>query len=420
MARTETYFRDPVHNLITFTPADEEDALFLDLIDTPEFQRLRRIRQLGLAELVFQGAEHSRFTHSIGVLHVARRIMDQLGRTRPLSRRDRLTIACAALLHDIGHAPFSHVAEAIFGALHETWSARIILGPKTRVHDVLRRFSRDLPDEIARCLQYRAPEKFYSQIVSSQLDADRLDYLLRDSLMTGVKYGIFDLERIILGLEVARVHQRNELVVNSKGFFAVEEYLQARYHMYRQVYYHKTVCATGAMLKALFRRARTLLTQGRLQPAPRHHPVLKLLTRQRLDVEEYTSLDDSEMLVLIKEWSRLDDPVLRLLASGLMTRHLFKAVEVADSGERSSMVKKLKTAIAKAHGANAQDLLLIERAGDTPYKIYRPGEGESSIYVRQRDGRIKEVSQLSPSLKALTRKYDVQVLCFPPDVAVPE
>lgn len=421
MLRTETYFRDPVHNLITFSPDRKDDLLFLELIDTPEFQRLRRVKQLGMADLVFQGAEHSRFTHSIGVLHVAQRILDQLKKSQSFSQHDRLVVACTALLHDIGHAPFSHVTESIFGSLHEEWSARIILDPRTRIHRILQKQTRDLPAQIVLCLNYRSPEKFFSQIVSSQLDADRFDYLLRDSLMTGVKYGVFDLERIVLGLEVSRVFNRNQIVVNEKGFYAVEEYLQARYHMYRQVYYHHTVCATGAMLKALMRRARLLLAKSdRKAPpvyAPAHHPITKLLSGQKLDVPEYTMLDDSEMFVFIKEWSRNEDPTMRLLAEGIMHRKLFKTVELPAPEPVARIRRRLRRELADTYGPDGAGLILHERTGDTPYKIYRPGEGETSIYVKRKSGRIVEVSELSPSVKALARKYDLQFLCFPSDLS---
>ncbi|MBI2059615.1 MAG: HD domain-containing protein [Nitrospirae bacterium] len=418
MTHAETYFRDPVHNLVTFSPAEEEDVLFLELIDTPEFQRLRRVKQLGVAELVFQGAEHSRFTHSVGVLHVARRILEQLRKSWSFSRRDRLVVACTALLHDLGHAPFSHVTEAIFGSHHEEWTGRIILDPGTQIHKVLQAYARELPQQVVKCMSYRAVEKFYSQIVSSQLDADRFDYLLRDSLMTGVKYGVFDLERVILGLEVARVSGRNEIVVSEKGFYAVEEYLLSRYHMYRQVYYHKTVSAAGAMLKALFRRAKSLLAKKSAIHAPEGHPFTKLLRGQKMDVSEYTSLDDADMVVFLKEWSRSEDPVLRMLARGLIDRRLFKSIELPGPVSAPKLRKKLRERLRAAYGRDGDGLLLHEQTGDTPYKIYRPGEGESSIYVKKRDGRIAEVSELSPSVKALARKYDIQYLCFPTDIDV--
>src|SRR5256885_7654843 len=200
------------------------------LIDTPEFQRLRRIKQLGLAMFTYQGAEHSRFTHSLGVMHVMTRALTLLGAHYPISAEARVAGRAGALLHDLGHGPLSHVVEKVFHFHHEDWTRRIVLDPSTEVNQILRSFNHTLPETLASLYQHSYSPAFVSQLVSSQLDCDRMDYLLRDSLMTGAKYGMYDLEWVLHALRLDEASDR--IYVESKGLFAVEEYLQARYYMF--------------------------------------------------------------------------------------------------------------------------------------------------------------------------------------------
>src|SRR5215210_1140775 len=178
------------------------------LIDAPEFQRLRRIKQLGLALYTYQGAEHSRFTHSLGVLHLMTRVLDRLGENFKITPEDRAAARAAALLHDVGHGSFSHVMEHVLGFHHEAWTVRAVLAEETEINQVLREFSPALPRRVADIIEGKFQPAFLAQLVSSQLDVDRMDYLLRDSLMTGAKYGIYDLEWIINALAVDRENDR--------------------------------------------------------------------------------------------------------------------------------------------------------------------------------------------------------------------
>ena len=242
----ERNYRDPLHNIISLDESVPEDRLLVDLIDTAEFQRLRRIRQLGLAMFTYQGAEQSRFTHSIGVMHVMTRALNLLGSHYKISAEARVVGRAGALLHDLGHGPLSHVVEKVFRFHHEDWTRRIILDDATEVNRVLRSFDAQLPEKLASLCQHNYSPEFVSQLVSSQLDCDRMDYLLRDSLMTGAKYGMYDLEWVLHALRIDEPGDR--IYVDSKGLYAVEEYLQARYYMFRQVYFHRTLRSAEAVL----------------------------------------------------------------------------------------------------------------------------------------------------------------------------
>jgi HD superfamily phosphohydrolase len=234
--RKRTYL-DPIHHDIVLDRHDPAEQMIIDLIDTPEFQRLRRVHQLGVSFFTFQGAEGSRFTHSVGVMHVATKLLGMLAERAPSVLDHRKVIMASALLHDIGHGPYSHVTEKILGYDHEDWSCKIISG-KTAVNEVLRKHDPRLPEQITSVLKKTYAPKYISDMVSSQLDCDRMDYLLRDSYQTGTAYGLFALQRILSSLEVDAKNDRI-IVVGEKGQTAVEDYLFSRYSMYSQVYYHR-------------------------------------------------------------------------------------------------------------------------------------------------------------------------------------
>jgi len=179
-----------------------DDRLLVELVDSAEFQRLRRIKQLGLAMFTYQGAEHSRFTHSLGVMHLMTRALDQLGLEHLIGPEERLVGRTSALLHDLGHGPFSHLIEKVFGLKHEEWTRRIVLDDSTEVNRILSAYDASLPGKLASVYNHEYSRVFVVQMVSSQLDCDRMDYLLRDSMMTGVKYGIFDLEWVLHALKI--------------------------------------------------------------------------------------------------------------------------------------------------------------------------------------------------------------------------
>ena len=417
MAGKEIFLRDTIHGVITLDMESAADRLIWELVNTPEFQRLRRIRQLGLTNLVYQGAEHTRFAHSIGVMHLTGVILDQLAKRVEITEEQRLRTRTAALLHDIGHGPFSHVSEMVLGVSHEDWTRKIIADPSTMVNRVLRNVDGNLPGRICDMLALRSEPRFLSRVISGQLDADRLDYLLRDSTMTGVKYGVFDLERLILGLEVGEVDGQDTVLVGVKGFHPTEAYLLARYHMYRQVYFHKTVWCAEAMLMALIRRARELARNGELKYSPVDHPFIRVLQGKEMELADYLSLDDSELRVIMKIWMREPDAILSTLCRRLVERDLYKVRIFYDSAERSEL-RALRDAawkhMSEKYGADAGFMFLFEDATDIFYQQYDPSRlGSSGILIRQRDGSIVEIDDASPSIRALKNTYPMHMWCFP-------
>ncbi|MDX2175332.1 MAG: HD domain-containing protein [Candidatus Sumerlaeia bacterium] len=415
-APREKHYRDPIHNIITLDLSTEEDRVLSALIDTCEFQRLRRIRQLGMAHMAFQGAEHSRFTHSIGVMHLARRLLERLRRHHFVEPRKALAVQCAALLHDLGHGPFSHVIEKFFTRHHEEWTRLAILDPDTEVHRVLASYDREFPADVAAALTNELKPRWLCSLISSQLDADRFDYLLRDSHMTGARYGVFDLERLMLML---RVHEDQErVVVAAKGLLPLEKYLQSRYQMYRQVYFHKTVTSAEAMLMAALRRASDLAREGRLEELPGRSPFRRVLAGQSdLAVADYLALDDSVVLGALNDWSRGADPVLRDLSNRLLNRRLFKAVEIADPENDMFMAGRMEHAreIISRTGLDPRFYLLLSKSADTPYKPYAGRGAKSAIWIEdERDPSVlREVQDVSPTIAAFTQRYDIHRAFFP-------
>jgi len=230
------------------------------LIDTPEFQRLRRIKQLGLGLYTYQGAEHSRFTHSLGALHLMTRVLDQL--SDRIAPADRAAARAAALLHDIGHGPFSHAMEKVLGVHHEQITMLAVTSAETALNATLKSFSDEMPQRVASIIDGTFKPAALAQLVSSQLDVDRMDYLLRDSLMTGAKYGLYDLEWIINSLHIDE--QADRIYVAARGVHAVEEYLQARYYMFRQVYFHRTLRSAEATYAGIDEQGRRSLVCRRV------------------------------------------------------------------------------------------------------------------------------------------------------------
>ncbi len=256
----EKVFRDPVHNYIHV-----QHQVILDLINSKEVQRLRRIKQLGTSSFTFHGAEHSRFTHSLGVYEISRRICDIFSRNFSIEKigpsgwddRERLVTLCAALLHDIGHGPYSHTFEHIFQTNHEAITVEIITSPETEVYQILNRVEEGFPEKVASVIQKTYPNPQVVQMISSQIDADRMDYLLRDAYFTGTEYGTFDLTRI---LRVIRPYQGG-IAFSMNGMHAVEDYIVSRYQMYVQVYFHPVSREMEVVLEHLLHRAHELYHQ---------------------------------------------------------------------------------------------------------------------------------------------------------------
>ena len=414
----ERIYRDPVHNIIRLDTGTPEGRLMVELIDAPEFQRLRRIKQLGLALYTYQGAEHSRFAHSLGVLHLITRVLDRLGQAYEIAPADRAAARAAALLHDVGHGSFSHVMEKVLGFHHETWTVRAVLSEETEINRVLRDYSPELPRRVADIIEGKFQPAYLAQLVSSQLDVDRMDYLLRDSLMTGAKYGIYDLEWIMGALAVDEENDR--VYVAARGLYAVEEYLQARYYMFRQVYFHRTLRSAEAVLRSTLRRALELVAAGGEVWCAPGTAFEKVLRREPLTLQDHLEMDDSDVLFHLKQWRRAADPLLRDLSRRFVNRLLFKAIDLdMPESERAGFLSAARAVVERAGFAPAY-YFIEDHAGDVPYYNYYSADGaepKAHIYVEDGYARpvVREISEISEAVRGLQR-YRLHRVCFPPEV----
>lgn len=415
----ERIYRDPVHNIIDLDDAREDDRLLVSLIDAPEFQRLRRIKQLGLALYTYPGAEHSRFVHSLGVMHLMSRALDRMRRHYELEDRSCAVARCAALLHDIGHGPFSHAIEAVLGLRHETWSVAIINDPGTVIHQVLSRVDSRFPADVAAAIDHDFSPRCLSQLVSSQLDVDRFDYLLRDSLMTGAQYGKFDLEWVLHALEIDP--ERDRIYVTAKGMYAVEEYLQSRYYMFRQVYFHRSLRSAEVLLKRILGRAAELACKGQLSFSGESTVLATILAGRPPTLPDYLQLDDHDVMYAIKQWTGDPDPVLSDLSRRFLTRRMFKTMELPDDrAAREECIALVKGVVEKA-GFDPAFYIGEDRASDSPYGggPYEPESmnPEAHILVEDEDnsGRLREISEVSAVVRGM-RRYQIERICFPGEV----
>ncbi|KRM31545.1 HD superfamily phosphohydrolase [Agrilactobacillus composti DSM 18527 = JCM 14202] len=399
----EKVFRDPVHNYIHV-----EHQVIMDLIDTREFQRLRRIKQLGTSAFTFHGAEHTRFTHSLGVYEIARRICDDFQRNYPSQHpgdglwddNERLVALCAALLHDIGHGPYSHTFERIFNTNHEAWTVKIITSPATEVNQVLRAIAPDFPEKVASVIQKTYPNPQVVQMISSQVDADRMDYLLRDAYNTGTKYGLFDVTRI---LRVLRPYQ-NGIVIQANGMHAVEDYIVCRFQMYQQVYFHPVSRGMEVILTHLLQRAKKLY-----EDKGSHHiqtPTLLVpFFEQNFGIEDYLRLDDGVLNTYFTYWRDNADDILRDLARRFQDRKPFKSIEYTKAS--APKLEKMM-ALVESVGFDKNYYTAVNDSFDLPYDAYDPANNNTGIKpqieVRQMDGTLNELSTLSPIVHALSER----------------
>jgi HD superfamily phosphohydrolase len=420
-------FRDPIHSLIAFHDRPW-DRLLLELINTREVQRLRRIKQLGFSELVFPGANHSRFAHSLGVLHVTKKFLDQfdLVGKKKLTAHQRSLVLAAALLHDIGHGPFSHAFEKVTGIKHEKLTRDIISDPSTQVHQKLRRFSSKLPNELAWFFGEEAESDvppgglppYLIQVISSQLDADRCDYLLRDSHATGTDYGRYDLDWLLSHIQPQEDGRR--FYLTNKALSATEAYVFARFRMYRTVYFHKTTRSAEVMLKLLFQRVRDLVGNPtalddarRLLPdAPRS--VLAAFTGQ-LTLDWYTRIDEHSITEFLKACSEAEDPVLKELGGGLVHRKLYKVIDATNMPGDS--VGEFRAAVNSRLQSEPHSgyLFIHDSPTDTPYEPYIPDADKPAelIFVENELGKPQELTTLSDTVDQLRKRYKLLRYYFP-------
>ncbi|WP_449538113.1 HD domain-containing protein [Ferdinandcohnia sp. Marseille-Q9671] len=389
----EKVFKDPVHRYVHV-----QDKVIWDLVATSEFQRLRRIRQLGTTYFTFHGAEHSRFTHSLGVYEIVRRIIDDVFRDRPfLDEEERLLCLCAALLHDLGHGPFSHSFEKVFHYDHEEFTQAIIVGD-TEVNSVLKQVGADFPKKVSEVIAKTYKNKLVVSLISSQIDADRMDYLLRDAYYTGVSYGNFDMERI---LRVMRP-QEDQVVFKSSGMHAVEDYIMSRYQMYWQVYFHPVTRSSEVILTKILHRAKQLYKENySFKTEPIH---FISIFEEKLTLQDYVKLDEATVTFYFQVWQDEDDAILSDLCRRFLNRNLFKYVEFDPSAQ---MMKLLElTSLFQEAGIDPKYYLVVDSSSDLPYDFYRPGEEEERLPINllMPNGEIRELSRQSEIVDAISGK----------------
>lgn len=400
-------YHDPLHGAITLSWSDPTEALLIQLIDTPAFQRLRRIRQLGPASVTFHGAESSRFTHSLGVMAIVRRAFDRIAQEYPQLRPYRVVVLCAALLHDIGHGPFSHTCEEVFGSHHEHWSRRI-LRESEPIRKLLDQFDGDLLNQLEQVYHKCYPVPLVWQLVTSQLDCDRLDYLMRDSYFTGASYGKLDLDRILMALGYDAVTQ--QLVVAEKGMAAIEHYLIVRYFMYAQVYNHPKNLAATWILNQAFQRARELLA---LQKISADDTVTAWLQQDcdELPLHQYLNADDGVFIYHLQRWQHHPDSLLADLCRRFVDRDLLKALDVSQLSleQQQQLVETMRPKL-QAAGFLPDYYMGLRTTVSRGYTLYQKG-----IKLQTNRG-LQEISDRSSLIQTLTQPLQRSWLLYPREV----
>jgi HD superfamily phosphohydrolase len=390
LGKSRTY-HDPIHGAITLDGSDRTEALLIKLIDTPEFQRLRRIHQLDIAYFTFHGAEGSRFTHSLGVMSLTRRAFQAIATKYPYLATHRTVVLVAALLHDLGHGAYSHASEEIFGSNHEIWTLRLLKFGK--IADILNNFSQNLINDLEKVFTKKYPLPFVYQLISSQIDCDRLDYLERDSYFTGAKYGQLDLDRILLALRFDPISQN--LVIGRKGKVAIEHYLTVRYFMYLQVYNHAKNLAARFVLEQIFNRAKKLILTNQIFA---DRTITAWLTQdpQALTCEEYLASDDIVFAYHIHQWRDSEDSILSDLCRRFLDRDLFHTCEISHLDDIQQQEElDICYAKLKSQGIEPKYYCGIRVSRTKGYSIYRQG-----INIQTEQG-LQDIAKLSPLVQAI-------------------
>lgn len=413
--------RDPVHGLIAFEGMAER--VIRPLLDTREVQRLRRVRQLGLASLVFPGAEHTRFAHAIGTAHVMQALQnridacsDELPPEQRLDEEAKADGLAAALLHDLGHGPFSHLFEEVLphAKHHEQWTRDILGDPSTEVHQTLESISSGMSGRVGDLLSGDYRLGYLSQSVSGTLDVDRADYLLRDSHMTGVRYGLYDLDWLLHALTFACVEGRWVLAVQGrKGLPPVESFFLGRHFMYQQVYHHKATRAADALVRAIFMRVSELILEG-TPPDPLLPAFRAAALGEPISVEDYLRMDDAELLTCLSAWEHGNDSTLAELSKRLRARQLPKTVPLPDHQPQlwDEALERTREVIA-SHGGRTDLSVWLDLAEDVPYR--EPTDGSTGgLWVTLRHQPLRRLGDASFLLGQLrNQRIERPRLIFP-------
>ncbi len=379
---------DPLYGFITIA-----DKLVFDVIEHPFFQRLRRIEQLGHASMVYPGALHTRFHHALGAMHLMSLAIETLrSKGFHISNEEAQGATLAILLHDIGHGPFSHALEhhIVTGISHEEITSMFMKQLNIEFNHKL--------DVAIAIFENKYPRKFLHQLVSGQLDMDRLDYLMRDSFYTGVNEGVISTDRILKMLTV----DDDELAVELKGIYSIEKFIVARRLMYWQVYYHKTVLAVEYMLISILNRARELVKNGRELPCS---SALKFFLSRQVSKEQFNAspnilmkfaaLDDYDIHHAVKEWSDYNDPILGLLCKSLMNRKLFRVV-INTEPFTEEKTAQIKNRIIERLNLSGDEYKYFIGQGEISNSAYNPGSDRITIVDKK--GERWDISGLSEQL----------------------
>ena len=380
--------KDPVHSYIHI-----HYEVIWNCLDSKEFQRLRRIRQLGGDFQVYPTAEHSRFSHSLGVYEIVRRMVTEVkSLCVELTEYDKVCVMLAGLLHDVGHGPFSHAFENITNHSHEEYTAKIILG-NTELNAILRAVSEKLPQDIVSIIQHTHENDILNQIVSGQLDADRMDYLLRDSYFTATSYGQFDLERILRTMRVRKTNEgRKVIVVKYTGIHSVEDYIMARYQMYWQVYYHPVARSYEAVFIQLFNRLKDIFKVDK-DYFEDMKVLIPFLEKSEVSVEEYFKLDENSLLYCCALIQDKEDKIAADLARRLQNRNLFEYVDYDE--ENLAQIKNM----LKENNLDERYYLKIE---SIEASVYSPYKGRK-ILIEKLNGDIVALEKASTIVESITK-----------------
>lgn len=380
--------KDPVHSYIYINY-----EVIWNCLDSKEFQRLRRIRQLGGDFQVYPTAEHSRFSHSLGVYEIVRRMVTEIkSLSVELSEYDKICVMLAGLLHDVGHGPFSHAFEHVTKHSHEDYTAKIILG-ETELNQVLTEVSPRLPEDIVSIIEHNHPNDILNQIISGQLDADRMDYLLRDSYFSATSYGQFDLERILRTMRVRKIDENKKaLVVKYTGIHSVEDYIMARYQMYWQVYYHPVARSYEAVFIQLFNRLKDIFKDNK-EYFSDMKVLIPFLEKNVVSVEEYFKLDENSLLYCCSLIQDKDDEIAADLARRLQNRRLFEYIDYSE--ENLAQIKNM----LKEQNLDEKYYLRVE---NVEASVYSPYKGRK-ILIEQLDGKIVALEKASTIVESITK-----------------
>ena len=380
--------KDPVHSYIHI-----DYEVIWNCLDSKEFQRLRRIRQLGGDFQVYPTAEHSRFSHSLGVYEIVRRMVTEVKTLcAELTEYEKVCVMLAGLLHDVGHGPFSHAFEHVTNHSHEEYTAKIILGD-TELNSILRAVSKKMPEDIVSIIQHTHENDILNQIVSGQLDADRMDYLLRDSYFTATSYGQFDLERILRTMRVRKTSEgRKVIVVKHTGIHSVEDYIMARYQMYWQVYYHPVARSYEAVFIQLFNRLKDIFKDNK-DYFEDMKVLIPFLEKVEVSEEEYFRLDENSLLYCCALIQDKDDVIAADLAKRLQNRKLFEYVDYNE--ENLAQIQNM----LRENGYDEQYYLRIE---NIEASVYSPYKGRK-ILIEKLDGQIVALEKASTIVESITK-----------------